>query len=397
MVVDVTPSSGADRVGLEHESHTYRLDEPARRLHPDEVTEAVAAAGPTKFGSTVTVEPGGQVEVVTPPLAPWWVGLEALRVDGALVRDALARAGVGVLAAGTDPFRPVGRTLRKPRYDAMEAYFEEWAPAGREMMTSTASIQVNIDNGDSATMTRRWEVAHRTGPALVGAFACSPSATHRSARLATWLAIDPSRTRPAIASGNVAEDWVAYVLDARVMLLHDDDGQCAPVTRPISFGEWIDDGIDGRRPTLADLTYHCTTLFPPVRARGWLELRWLDALPAGLAETAIAAVVALLIDDEAADRALHACAAVDRCWADAARHGAGRPDLAEAAVTTLLAAADALDRSDAPGSLAEAVADAAARWPQRGRCPADDLEDRLRRGAALVDLLDPPTEVHRWA
>lgn len=384
-------------MGLEHENHTFSLAEPGRHLHPDEVLGAVSEAGPPTHGSTVTVEPGGQVEVVTAPLDPWWASLEALRVDGAFVREALAVAGIGVLGAGIDPFRDVGRTLSKPRYDAMERYLEEWAPAGRLMMTSSASIQINIDNGDAETMTRRWELAHRIGPALGAAFACSPTKTHRSARLAAWAAIDPSRTRPALVSGDLAADWATYALDARLMLLHDDDDHCEPMKVPISFGEWVDSGIDGRRPTMADLTYHCTTLFPPVRPRGWLELRWLDSLPPGLAESAVAAIVAVLVDAETGDRAAHACADVSTLWDDAARYGPAHPDLAAAAVIVLGDAAVALDRSDAPAEFAEAVSDAAARWPARGRCPADDLEDKLRRGAGLVELVDPPTEVHRWS
>lgn len=394
---DAAPSSGPPRVGLEHESHTFCVADPGRHLHPEEVLGAVSAAGPLPHGSTVTVEPGGQVEVVTAPLEPWWATLEALRVDGAAVREALAIAGVGVLGAGVDPFRAPARTLSKPRYDAMEAYFDEWAPAGLLMMAGSASIQINIDQGDAATMTRRWDLAHRIGPALGAAFACSPTKTHRSARLAAWDALDPSRTRPALASGDLGDDWVAYVLAARLMLLHEDDDRCTAVTTPITFGEWVDGGIDGRRPTETDLSYHCTTLFPPVRPRGWLELRWLDSLPAGLAETAIAAIVAVLVDDEAGDRAAHACAPVATAWMEAARYGPAHPDLAAAAVTTLRDAADALDRSGAPGGYAEAVSDAAARWPARGRCPADDLEDRLRRGTGLIDLVDPPFEVHRWS
>lgn len=394
---DAAPSTGPARVGLEHESHTYCLADPGRHLHPDEVLGALSVAAPLPRGSIVTVEPGGQVEVVTAPIEPWWATLEALRLDGAAVREALAVAGIGVLGAGTDPFRAPARTLSKPRYDAMEAYFKPWAPAGRLMMTGCASIQVNIDHGDADTMARRWDLAHRIGPALGAAFACSPTRTHRSARLAAWEALDPSRTRPALASGDLGEDWVAYVLAARLMLLHDDDDRCVAVTTPITFGEWVDSDIDGRRPTEADLRYHCTTLFPPVRPRGWLELRWLDSLPAGLAEIAVAAVVAVLVDEEAGDRATRACAPVATAWMEAARYGPAHPDLAVAAVTTLRDAADALDRSGAPGTFAEAVSDAAARWPARGRCPADDLEDRLRRGAGLIDLVDPPFEVHRWS
>ncbi len=383
-------------MGLEQESHTFCMASPKRHLHPDEVLGAVAAAPPLSHGSTVTVEPGGQVEVVTVALEPWWSALDALRVDGAAVREALAIAGIGVMGAGIDAFRTPARTLSKPRYDAMETYFEPWAPAGRLMMTGSASIQVNIDHGDADTMARRWDLAHRIGPALAAAFACSPSATHRSARLAAWDALDPSRTRPALVSGDVGEDWANYALDARLMLLHDDD-RCAAVSLPITFGEWVESGIDGRRPTLADLAYHCTTLFPPVRPRGWLELRWLDSLPPGLAETAVAAIVAVLVDDEAGDRAAHACADVATLWAEAARYGPAHPELAAAAVTILRDAAEALDRSDAPSTYAELVEDAAARWPARGRCPADDLEERLRRGASLVDLVDPPREVARWS
>lgn len=394
---DAAPSTGPVRVGLECESHTYFLADPTRHLHPDEVLDAVNAVGPLPHHSSVTVEPGGQVEVVTAASDPWWAALEALRVDGAVVREALAVAGIGSLGAGIDPFRAPARTLSRSRYEAMEEYFEPWAPAGPLMMNSTASIQVNIDNGDADTVARRWDLAHRIGPALGAAFACSPTKTHRSARLAAWEALDPSRTRPALASGDLGDDWVAYVLDARLMLLHEDDDRCVAMMRPFTFGEWVDSDIDGRRPTVADLRYHCTTLFPPVRPRGWLELRWLDSLPAGLAEVAIAAVVAVLVDEEAGDRAARACAPVANEWSHAARYGPAHPDLAAAAVTTLRDAADALDRSGAPGTFAEAVSDAAARWPARGRCPADDLEERLRRGAGLVDLIDPPFEVHRWS
>ncbi len=209
---------------------------------------------------------------------------------------------MAVLAAGIDPFREPARTLTRPRYDAMQAYFDDWGPEGRRMMSSCASIQVNIDSGDAATLARRWDVAHRIGPALAAAFACSPAPLHRSERLAMWNAIDPSRTKPVLASGDLAEDWSDYVLAARLMLLHEDDDRCEPVAVPMSFGEWVDEGIAGRRPTLADLDYHCTTLFPPVRPRGWLEVRWLDCLPAGLAEVASAAVVALLIDERGGRR-----------------------------------------------------------------------------------------------
>ena len=390
------PSSGPPRVGIEQEWHTYPLLDPRRHLRPEEVLAAVEAGDPLPFGSRVTIEPGGQVELATPAMAPWPAALVALRVDGGVLRESLARAGIAAIGAGADPFREPVRTLRRSRYDAMEAYFDRGGPAGRRMMCGTASVQVNVDNGEAAEVDRRWRLAHLIGPALAAAFACSPDRDHRSSRLGVWAAIDPTRTRSALWDGVLAEDWPRYVLDARLMLLHDDRDRCRPMDEDLTFGEWVEQGIAGRRPTDDDLAYHCTTLFPPVRARGWLELRWLDGLPAGVADAAVAAVVGLLTDPEAAERAERTAAPLADCWAEAATCGPGHPGLAAAAVELLRDAAAALDRVEGGALHAEAVADAADRWPARGRCPADDLEDRLRRGQGVAELADPAEEVLRW-
>ena len=65
-------------------------------------------------------------------------------------------------------------------------------------------------------------------------------------------------------------------------------------------------------PTLADLDYHLTTLFPPVRPRGYVEIRCIDALPDRW-WPALAALTAVLIDDPiAADRAAELCEPVAR-------------------------------------------------------------------------------------
>jgi glutamate--cysteine ligase len=313
-----------------------------------------------------------------------------------VVRESLAVAGIVAMAGGVDPFRDPVRTLRQPRYDAMEAYFDRYGPAGRRMMSGSASIQVNVDNGAAHEVDRRWQLAHHLGPALGAAFACSPDRTHRSARVALWSRLDPSRTHSALRSGVLSEDWPHYVLGAQLMLLHDDHDRCRPMEDDLTFGEWVEQGLNGRRPTLEDLHYHCTTLFPRVRPRGWLELRWLDALPAGLSEAAVAAIVAVLTDEEGVDRALRASEPVAHLWEEASEQGPGHPELAAAAATILRDAALVLDRTPGAEGFAETVNDAAERWPARGRCPADDLEERLRRGAGIADLADPPVEVLGW-
>jgi glutamate--cysteine ligase len=54
-----------------------------------------------------------------------------------------------------------------------------------------------------------------------------------------------------------------------------------PVLEKVPFAHWVsgDKPLAGRRPTADDLRVHLTTLFPPVRLRGWLELRYLHCCP----------------------------------------------------------------------------------------------------------------------
>ena len=84
---------------------------------------------------------------------------------------------------------------------------------------------------------------------------------------------------------------------------------------------------------MADLDYHLTTLFPPVRPRGYVEIRCLDALPDRW-WPALAAITATLVDDPvAADAAAELCAPVADAWQTAARARAGRPGRSARAVT----------------------------------------------------------------
>jgi glutamate--cysteine ligase len=66
-------------------------------------------------------------------------------------------------------------------------------------------------------------------------------------------------------------------------------------------------------------------------------------------------------------------------WRRASRIGLADPDLAKAARACFAAAESALARSGAPPRLRRALSDFAERYPERGRCPADDQLDALSR------------------
>ncbi len=159
------------------------------------------------------------------------------------------------------------------------------------------------------------------------------------------------------------------------------DDEVTAMTTRVPFTAWLEGlaPID-RPPTLADLDYHLTTLFPPVRPRGYVEIRCIDALPDRW-WPAVAAITAVLIDDSmAADLAAQLCGPVRDARAAAARDGLADPAVRAAALGCVEVAAA---RCPAP---LKADVEAYAELLHRGRTPGDELEAAIRADGPLAAL-----------
>ncbi|HEY6318911.1 MAG TPA: ergothioneine biosynthesis glutamate--cysteine ligase EgtA [Acidimicrobiia bacterium] len=377
-------AGSAPRVGVELEWLPVDAADLARPARHESVGEVVAALGPLPGASTITFEPGGQLELSSPAV-PGLGACDVLCRDLGVVREALAAAGVALVAVGLEPGHPRDRVVHSPRYDAMEVFFDRDGTAGRTMMRSTAAVQVNLDLGEGAEAERRWRAAHDVGPVLVAAFANSPLARGRptgwrSTRLAVWFEVDPGRTTPVLSETPGPDSWADYALNARLMFVRRSDQESAPTGTDLTFATWLTAGHPLGWPTADDLHYHLTTLFPPVRPRGWLELRMIDALPDPWWRVAAAVTSALVTEPAIADRVEAATRPVRGRWRDAARHGLAEPALRTAAVECFRSAVETLNGDGSAGDATAAFMD---RYVLRGRCPADDrLEAWMRAGRA---------------
>ncbi len=378
-------------VGLELEAHLVDLDAPTSRVPWLRIRDLVDALPALPGGSRVTLEPGGQVELSGPPCPDVAAAVAALRADRDVLAAVLAAERLAVAPVGADPLRSPARVCPAPRYAAMEEHFTAvgCAEAGTAMMAGTAALQVNLDAGPCAGWSERVSLAHQLGPTLVAVAACSPLAGGRptgwvSQRQRVWSDLDQARCGPLLGGADPAGEWAAYALAAPVMLVRDPDGGgAAPVRERVRFADWVTGAVPlgGRAPTAADLDYHLTTLFPPVRPRGYLEIRYLDAAPEPW-WPALAAVTAVLLDDPvAAGHAAAATAPVAGAWDRAARVGLADPGLHAAARTCLAAAFAAVPVALRPE--VEALADLV----DRGRCPGDALLDTARAGGSTAALL----------
>jgi glutamate--cysteine ligase len=301
------------RVGAELEWLVARREDPRSVVPLEDLVSMLADAAPFPGASRITMEPGGQVELSSLPAADLRGCHTALSRDVRHLRSVLDSAGLVLVPSGMDPNRAPRRQLYAPRYDAMSAYFDTLPHGlGRVMMASTAAVQVNLDAGkDAADVGRRWDLLHAVGPVLSAAFANSPLYHGRltgwkSTRQGVWLHLDPRRTQ-APPGGDPASTWPEYVLAAPVMMLRTDHGpwRAAP---GFTFGEWVSGRLPGlAQPTEDDLDYHLSTLFPPVRPRGWFEVRYLDAQDPDWWPVPVAVLATLLDRPEIAPLVLEAC------------------------------------------------------------------------------------------
>ena len=340
----------------------------------------LARVEPLPGGSSLTFEPGGQVELSSSRFDTCAQACTAVAADTAVVERELALHSVGLFASGTDPARPLGLLTEKPRYVAMRRYFDEFGPAAGRMMCGSAAIHVNLDAGDDIEGRARWHAAHVVGPALVAAFANSPSVEGsltgwKSSRFEAWKELDGTRTAPVEGEKDPAASWADYVLDARVMFIRRPEARedvYEPVLGHFTFRDWITQGHDLGYPDEDDLEYHETTLFPPVRPRGWVELRMIDMLPDPWWRAAVAVTTAVVCDPRARAAAIEACTPTISMWETAARRGLDEPVIRTAAEGCFDAALEALGRIGCGPEATDVVAAYADRYVYRGLCPADE-------------------------
>ena len=376
-------------LGVELEWLLERRSDPHAPMDVEQLVKALGEHTPTTIdpaspalplpaGSTITLEPGGQVELASLPLPDLSSLLRTTRADAGVLHRMLDAAGLQAQPRAADPDRPPVRILDLPRYRAMEQVFDRFGPYGRSAMSSTAAVQVCVDPGEGADIARRWAAVHAFGPVLLAAFANSPRLHGRrtgwkSSRWACWMRSEPARTAPPSAADTAGPDpaaaWARRVLDSPVLCVRSGEDWLVP--ERMTFVEWIG-GAHPVPPTVADLDYHVSTLFPPVRAHGHLEVRYVDGQAGRRWALPPAVISALLSDPEITDLAREACEPAQGRWVSAARHGLVDRVLARAAGAVFGLACAQLPVLGAPEWVIEDLIAMTEQQVLRGRCPADD-------------------------
>jgi glutamate--cysteine ligase len=356
--------------GIELEWTVHHADDPHRYLDAEQLSKALGAHAPATLvpgspqlplgrGALVTVEPGGQVEISGPASDSVQRLIEDTAADAAELIALLLDAGLVPGDHGMDAFRPPHRILTVPRYAAMERAFQQLGPHGPRMMCSTAGLQICLDAGEADQTATRWRALHDLGPALVALFANSrrregSDTGWASARTEATFGTCAPFTEPPSMDGDPAAAWARMAMEAPVLCLRRGDKWDAPAG--LTFGAWADGALPGDRPTYEDLDYHLSTLFPPVRPRGYLEVRYLDAQAGDgwMAPTLL--LTALMSDPAVIDQAQAAAEPAAGRWFPAAREGLDDKLVLQAARDVVDLGTGVLDRTGVDHELLDQVA-----------------------------------------
>ncbi len=349
-------------------------------------------------GASVSLEPGGQLELSGAILPDLHAAKRELDAHFAEVRAAAAPLGLGFAPLG---FHPTARRdqmpwMPKSRYAIMRGYMPRRGTRGLDMMLRTCTVQVNLDYASEADMVAKLRVSLLLQPVATALFANSPFTEGRpngllSARALVWTDTDPDRTGiPAVAfeDGFGFARYVEWVLDVPMYFVVR-DGRFVDVAgasfRDHLAGRLEKDGVSLAPATMGDFADHVTTVFTDVRLKRFLEMRGADAGSPEMMLAQSALWVGLLYDPAA----LAAAASLVRArpWQDFAALRCAVPRLG-------------LEASWGRGSVRDLAREMVA-------IAADGLRARARRNAGGDDesgtlaplqaiIAGGPTQAERW-
>jgi glutamate--cysteine ligase len=352
-------------------------------------------------GASITLEPGGQVELSGAPFRR----LRDLDAEVRRNRDHLHALAAGRdqhwISCGLTPYAPIASIpfVPKGRYAVMQEYLPSRGDLSHWMMKGTCCVQANYDFSDEEDCARKFRVCLGLSPLNTAIFANSPLAEGKDTGYASyrghiWTRTDPARTGfpPSVVHGYTHERWIEWLLDRPMMFVYR-DGRYIPANG-LSFRHWMTHGIEGTFPTAKDWTLHQTSVFPEVRVKRTIEIRGADAVNLELAVAFCAFWAGILYGPQALTDAL---TLTDAFTATAETHEERHRASAQSGLRATMAGRPAAEWARELGRIAvlgltEIGEDVSLLDPllarlEAGRSPSEDVREAFARDPSPANVL----------
>jgi glutamate--cysteine ligase len=254
------------------------------------VYEGQAVIALEKNGYTVTLEPGGQIELSSSPHVFINECVKESMTFVKQLKEITLPMGIDLMSIGYHPLASLDDVdwVPKKRYKAMSEYFlKRGGHLAHHMMKLTTSVQATIDYDSEADFSRKLRLASYLTPVLQAIYAYSPFKRGEFSgfldfRGHIWEHTDNDRCGLfplAFSEGFGFEEYTDFLL-SMPMIVRFEDQEIIPM-QGLPFKDYLQSGPIPMR----EWNSHVSFAFPEIRLRNYLELRMIDSVPSYLKPT----------------------------------------------------------------------------------------------------------------
>ncbi len=308
----------------------------------DPLQDGENLVGLERDGASITLEPGGQLDLSGAPLVTLHETCREFNEHLALMKHVSDRFGIVWLGLGIHPLAKLDELPRMPRdrYTLMRSFLSERGSLALWMMHGTGTVQANFDFSSESDAARKLRLGLAASPIITSLYANSGVSEgapngFESRRAWVWRHTDTDRCGllPFVFSdewleGSAYARYAEWALDVSGLFIVRGEHHLPLGGR--SFRDFVENGHAGERATLADWNLHLTTLFPEARMKRVIEVRGADAVPPSLVCALPAFWKGLFYDDTSLDAAFERIRGWSWAEVDALHAGVAREGLAAA-------------------------------------------------------------------
>ncbi len=242
-----------------------------------------------KNKSSITLEPGGQIELSGAPFSNLFQTCKEVNSHQDELNKVCKNLNIQFMGIGVLPKWEVVDlpSMPKERYNIMRRYMPKVGKNGIDMMLRTTTIQANFDYSSEEDMVKKFRVAQSIQPLVIALYANSPFiggklTEYSSYRSYIWTETDNDRCGilPFVYDKSFSfERYVDYLLDVPMYFVVRNSNYIDLTGK--SFRDFLTKNIKGIdiEPKIDDWEMHMTTVFPEVRLKSFIELRGADGGP----------------------------------------------------------------------------------------------------------------------
>jgi glutamate--cysteine ligase len=287
------------KVGIEHEKFIFDVKTNKRVNYQtilkmfkelyefgwEPVYENKNIIGLKKYGKSITLEPGNQIELSGDKLNNIHEACSESQNYLFELKQALKKMNLKIVSSGFDPLSKLSEVPNNPkqRYEIMTKDMPNGGALSLDMMYRTCGTQLNLDYDSELDFIKKFKIINSIVPISIALFANSSlverkDSKYLSYRSKVWQNTSRGGLPKFFLDNMDFEKYSDFAINFPLLFIKNDQKYISGKNYLFSdFMQGKIKEISGRLPTVDDLSTHLSTIFTENRLKKYIELRSMDA------------------------------------------------------------------------------------------------------------------------